>query len=126
MIRRPPGSTRTDTLFPYTTLFRSDTKRSADVRARITLLSELPRAWDDALQRWSARNETHRRAAGPDRETELLLYSTLVGAWPIDADRLVSVMAQSTKEAKGTNLYDRQSTSMNSSTHIATTKPSSP
>src|SRR3546814_12235298 len=24
MIRRPPGSTRTDTLFPYTTLFRSD------------------------------------------------------------------------------------------------------
>src|SRR3546814_12870841 len=24
MIRRPPGSTRTDTLFPYTTLFLSD------------------------------------------------------------------------------------------------------
>src|SRR3546814_9288704 len=24
MIRRPPRSTRTDTLFPYTTLFRSD------------------------------------------------------------------------------------------------------
>src|SRR3546814_13815394 len=24
MIRRPPSSTRTDTLFPYTTLFRSD------------------------------------------------------------------------------------------------------
>src|SRR3546814_20804165 len=29
MIRRPPRSTRTDTLFPYTTLFRSD--GSADV-----------------------------------------------------------------------------------------------
>src|SRR3546814_11595190 len=26
MIRRPPRSTRTDTLFPYTTLFRSDAK----------------------------------------------------------------------------------------------------
>src|SRR3546814_15318915 len=26
MIRRPPGSTRTDTLFPYTTLFRSYNK----------------------------------------------------------------------------------------------------
>src|SRR3546814_2259229 len=26
MIRRPPGSTRTDTLFPYTTLFRSAKK----------------------------------------------------------------------------------------------------
>src|SRR3546814_9322723 len=29
MIRRPPISTRTDTLFPYTTLFRSD-RRAAD------------------------------------------------------------------------------------------------
>src|SRR3546814_978631 len=27
MIRRPPGSTRTDTLFPYTTLFRSGERR---------------------------------------------------------------------------------------------------
>src|SRR3546814_18687507 len=27
MIRRPPRSTRTDTLFPYTTLFRSDVER---------------------------------------------------------------------------------------------------
>src|SRR3546814_9660452 len=27
MIRRPPRSTRTDTLFPYTTLFRSDLDR---------------------------------------------------------------------------------------------------
>src|SRR3546814_13387789 len=41
MIRRPPRSTRTDTLFPYTTLFRSldDARRraagrGADVRAR--------------------------------------------------------------------------------------------
>src|SRR3546814_14423339 len=30
MIRRPPRSTRTDTLFPYTTLFRSDQARSTD------------------------------------------------------------------------------------------------
>src|SRR3546814_6605794 len=29
MIRRPPRSTRTDTLFPYTTLFRSSPPRSA-------------------------------------------------------------------------------------------------
>src|SRR3546814_998316 len=30
MIRRPPSSTRTDTLFPYTTLFRSDAGRAAE------------------------------------------------------------------------------------------------
>src|SRR3546814_9498049 len=38
MIRRPPRSTRTDTLFPYTTLFRSgdasDTARRFDVLAQ--------------------------------------------------------------------------------------------
>src|SRR3546814_4714915 len=38
MLRRPPRSTRTDTLFPYTTLFRSDglvtTKRRADAADR--------------------------------------------------------------------------------------------
>src|SRR3546814_6700266 len=28
MIRRPPGTTRTDTLFPYTTLFRSMSNRT--------------------------------------------------------------------------------------------------
>src|SRR3546814_18638280 len=31
MIRRPPRSTRTDTLFPYTTLFRSLLDRHADI-----------------------------------------------------------------------------------------------
>src|SRR3546814_8087250 len=45
MIRRPPRSTRTDTLFPYTTLFRADessrrsdqqgqSHKAADVRTR--------------------------------------------------------------------------------------------
>src|SRR3546814_2444104 len=34
MIRRPPRSTRTDTLFPYTTLFRSLPSRGPDIRHR--------------------------------------------------------------------------------------------
>src|SRR3546814_1641490 len=33
MIRLPPRSTRTDTLFPYTTLFRSGPRRDPAVRA---------------------------------------------------------------------------------------------
>src|SRR3546814_4500277 len=46
MIRRPPRSTRTDTLFPYTTLFRSDVnprrqlglrKSGSDAPARYTI-----------------------------------------------------------------------------------------
>src|SRR3546814_16652779 len=35
MIRRPPRSTRTDTLFPYTTLFRSPSVKQGDVEAGI-------------------------------------------------------------------------------------------
>src|SRR3546814_14756400 len=34
MIRRPPRSTRTDTLFPYTTLFRSDDQLSDRIYRR--------------------------------------------------------------------------------------------
>src|SRR3546814_10250199 len=34
MIRRPPRSTRTDTLFPYTTLFRSSATRCARSRRK--------------------------------------------------------------------------------------------
>src|SRR3546814_9997690 len=41
MIRRPPRSTRTDTLFPYTTLFRSN--------VRITNVSGSPEVWDGGM-----------------------------------------------------------------------------
>src|SRR3546814_12276753 len=34
MIRRPPRSTRTDTLFPYTTLFRSDQHANGNAEHR--------------------------------------------------------------------------------------------
>src|SRR3546814_7728958 len=37
MIRRPPRSTRTDTLFPYTTLFRSPFDSKADYKTKISL-----------------------------------------------------------------------------------------
>src|SRR3546814_6601732 len=45
MIRRPPRSTRTDTLFPYTTLFRSISHKSrayGDQGLGVHLSSELP------------------------------------------------------------------------------------
>src|SRR3546814_13434028 len=39
MIRRPPRSTRTDTLFPYTTLFRSDIISADVLRVDFTALA---------------------------------------------------------------------------------------
>src|SRR3546814_1473407 len=44
MIRRPPRSTRTDTLFPYTTLFRSLTRRMG-IAASLLLALTLGLAW---------------------------------------------------------------------------------
>src|SRR3546814_10873898 len=51
MIRRPPRSTRTDTLFPYTTLFRSDPDRSGAVAAGAVRRADLcPGSGSDGAQ----------------------------------------------------------------------------
>ncbi|HJQ36520.1 MAG TPA: malto-oligosyltrehalose synthase [Thermoanaerobaculia bacterium] len=66
-----------------------DTKRAEDVRARINVLSEIPDEWQRALKRWKcASNE------------QLLIYQTLIGAWPIDADRLTAYVEKAAREAK--------------------------
>src|SRR3546814_6880343 len=39
MIRRPPRSTRTDTLFPYTTLFRSDLSLDGERMKNLTFIA---------------------------------------------------------------------------------------
>ena len=82
------------------TLSTHDTKRSADVRARLHVLSELPAAWETAVVRWTEANDRHRCGPWPDANAEYLLYQTLVGAWPIDVERVVAFMAKATKEAK--------------------------
>ncbi|MGH7631893.1 MAG: malto-oligosyltrehalose synthase [Gemmatimonadales bacterium] len=65
-----------------------DTKRSADVRARIDVLTELPDEWEECVHRWRRWNREHRPAVHgrrlPDANTEYLLYQTLVGAWPLE------------------------------------------
>src|SRR3546814_9140914 len=61
MIRRPPRSTRTDTLFPYTTLFRS-IRRSARHHGRKAWLAET--GWQgihDGAARFHSRQDGHRR-----------------------------------------------------------------
>src|SRR3546814_15721639 len=51
MIRRPPRSTRTDTLFPYTTLFRS----VARLARSLVLAGEIERIGERRRRRWAAR-----------------------------------------------------------------------
>ncbi|MDP9387878.1 MAG: malto-oligosyltrehalose synthase [Actinomycetota bacterium] len=78
-----------------------DTKRSEDVRARIHLLSEIPERWSQAVRRWVKGNERHRAGENlPDANAEYLLYQTLVGAWPLSAERAVAYLEKAAKEAK--------------------------
>src|SRR3546814_11034960 len=49
MIRLPPRSTRTDTLFPYTTLFRTAFDMGVLVKARREQMSARHRAWRGSL-----------------------------------------------------------------------------
>ena len=93
--------------WPATMLASSthDTKRSDDVRARISLLSEIPEHFAAAVRRWSNINRGHRSptvegGSWPDPNFEWLLYQTLVGAWPISTDRVVAFAEKATREAK--------------------------
>ncbi len=93
---------RTEGQWPQTMLATSthDTKRSEDVRARLALLSELAPSWSAAVERWSTINESHRRKDWPDRNLEYLFYQTLVGAWPLPAERAKAFMQKAAREAK--------------------------
>jgi len=85
-----------------------DTKRSEGVRARLALLSEIPREWADAVRRWSAGNECHRTDGKPDRSDEYHLYQTLVGAWPIETERVETYVEKAIREAKVHTSWTRQ------------------
>jgi len=76
--------------FPHCMLATSthDTKRSEDVRARLAVLSEMPKEWAQALRRWHTGNQKHRSKLdsewAPDHNEEALLYQTLLGSWPLE------------------------------------------
>jgi (1->4)-alpha-D-glucan 1-alpha-D-glucosylmutase len=47
------------------------------------VLSEIPDAWETAITRWMRLNAIIRQEAGPSPADELMLYQTLVAAWPL-------------------------------------------
>ncbi len=77
-----------------------DNKRSEDVRTRISILSEIPERWSEALHEWSQMNAPAWKNRVPDRHAEYLLYQTLIGAWPIDRERCWQYMLKACREAK--------------------------
>ena len=88
-----------------------DTKRGEDTRVRIDALSELPEEWRKTAIDFARRTEGLRREVdgrlAPDRNEQMLLLQTLLGAWPARPeelpglrDRLAEYMIKAAKEAK--------------------------
>jgi (1->4)-alpha-D-glucan 1-alpha-D-glucosylmutase len=91
-----------------------DTKRSGDVRARLCALTAMADEWAGAVRSWfevnaelrsvvATKEGQHaelRTATAPTPAEELLIYQTLVGAWPIEADRLEDYLEKALREAK--------------------------
>ncbi|HEX3718208.1 MAG TPA: malto-oligosyltrehalose synthase [Verrucomicrobiae bacterium] len=85
-----------------------DTKRGADVRARMSLLSQMPQEWAETVRRWMKMNEHNRTQEWPGRKTEYFLYQTLVGAWPLSRERILDYMLKAVREAKENTDWSRQ------------------
>ncbi len=77
-----------------------DAKRSADVRARLTVLASIPDEWAEHVHRWLELGEPLRSGGAPDPVEQYFLYQTLVGAWPISLERIEAYMEKALREAK--------------------------
>lgn len=91
-----------------------DTKWSEDARARINVLSEMPRKWSKHLRRWSRMNKRHKTIVDgklvPTANEEVLFYQAMLGIWPSEPfssvdrqsfeSRLESFLIKAAKEAK--------------------------
>src|SRR3546814_20778083 len=101
MIRRPPRSTRTDTLFPYTTLFRSLFGAFGPGRRIVRLEDDVPRgrvAKFEELDAVGAGDERIGGIAGNEGAVALtqhfLAEAHLAGEDEIEAVRIMAVQGQ--------------------------------
>ncbi|MET0843879.1 MAG: malto-oligosyltrehalose synthase [Mycetocola sp.] len=76
-----------------TTLSTHDTKRGEDVRARISVLAEIPAEWESVL------GELRSLAPLNDGPFEKLLWEAVIGAWPITRERLDAYAEKAAREA---------------------------
>lgn len=94
-----------------------DTKRSEDVRARINVLSEMPRPWRTAVNRWNRINRGKRTKVdgnlAPTRNDEYLFYQNLLGMWPIG----LGAGGDSQDEAQRADVVARMQAYMEKATH---------
>jgi len=84
--RRPPRS--------LLTTFTHDTKRSADVRARLAALTWVPDEWEGLV-----------RGLAVEGEDAYHVLQTVIGAWPLEAERLDAYVEKALREGKRTSSW---------------------
>ena len=74
-----------------------DTKRSGDARARIGALAGMADDWTEQAERWRALVP---KGGPPTWNEAYLIFQTLVGAWPLELERLEAYVEKALREAK--------------------------
>ncbi|MCF0057072.1 malto-oligosyltrehalose synthase [Dyadobacter sp. CY356] len=90
-----------------------DTKRGEDVRARLNVLTDLPKPWFEHVKEWQELNAPLReKFSAPDSNDEYLIYQTLLGAFPMPGEdeddfpeRLSKYLQKALREAKTHTTY---------------------
>jgi (1->4)-alpha-D-glucan 1-alpha-D-glucosylmutase len=82
------------------TTMTHDAKRSGDVRARIGALAGMADEWGEHVARWLELGRPLRVGEAPDDVEQYFIFQTLVGAWPIEVERVQSYMEKALREAK--------------------------
>ncbi|HSB38501.1 MAG TPA: alpha-amylase family glycosyl hydrolase [Gaiellaceae bacterium] len=84
--RRPPNG--------LLTTFTHDSKRSGDVRARLAALTWIPDEWATLVAR-----------LGVEGDDEYHVLQTVVGAWPLEPERLDAYVEKALREGKRTSSW---------------------
>ena len=90
-----------------------DTKRGEDVRARISVLAELPEVWSDALTRLLDLSPV------PDPGFGNLLWQAVLGAWPASRERLHAYAEKAMREAGDRTLWTAPDEQYENAVHAA-------
>ncbi len=96
-----------------TTLSTHDTKRGEDVRARITVLAELPVVWEQALERLLD------LVPVPDHGFASLLWQAVLGAWPASRERLHGYAEKAMREAGDVTTWNEPDHTYEAAVHAA-------
>jgi (1->4)-alpha-D-glucan 1-alpha-D-glucosylmutase len=92
------------------TTMTHDAKRSADVRARIAALTWIPDEWAAQVERWFSLTDSLRSGGAPDDVERYFIFQTLIGAWPIECERVQDYMEKALREAKRNTNWVEQNT----------------